>query len=176
MVATRRRHQQALKEDSRSPTPELKDKEDATAALIAACVDVLSATYPKGMTSKELAAKLEDAKAFPVSISSPVLSSKLNAIFRKLHGDSSSPSEQQLRLLPIRRDTSTDLPKRLVYTLYKPSKAEEPVTPPAEDDDEPLTKRRRLSRRRGNDSTTLTPPETNSPVDSDPAPAVITNE
>lgn len=144
MATTKRRHN-SVKVESRPVTPEVKERGDANALLISACVKILSKVYPTGMTTKELAAELQGDTSLPSNLSSTTLSSRLNGLFRKFHGEGSDPSPEQLSALPLRRENSSDLPKRLVYTYCKAgdqdsqvlgTEAEEPVTPPAEEDQE----------------------------------------
>lgn len=169
MPATKRRHQQ-VKIESRSASPEIKEKEDVNKLLISACVKVLSRVHPKGMTSKELSAELlgDSTLSLPSNLSSTTLSSRLNGLFRKYHGDSPEPTDDQLSVLPIRRETSSDLPKRLVYTYCEPehSEANEPVTPPA-DEDEPVAKRPRFEEREETrEEVTFTSPVSHTPSES----------
>lgn len=170
MPATKRRHHQ-VKIDSRSSSPEIKEKEDVNKLLISACVIVLSRVHPKGMTSKELSAELlgDSTLSLPSNLSSTTLSSRLNGLFRKYHGDSPEPTVDQLSILPIRRETSSDLPKRLVYTYSPPEHAEadEPATPPA-DEDEPVAKRPHIEERdeEAPEEITFTSPVSHTPSES----------
>lgn len=94
---------------------------EQTALLVKLCVKVLRNAAPRGMTTKELAAALdhEQTKGFN-GISSSILSSKLNAVFRRVHSDSPRPSQKQLASLPLTRNPSTDVPRRLVYRYTPP--------------------------------------------------------
>lgn len=94
---------------------------EQTALLVKLCVKVLKNAAPRGMTTKELAAALEyeQTKGFN-GISSSILSSKLNAVFRRVHSDSPRPSQKQLANLPLTRNPSTDVPRRLVYRYTPP--------------------------------------------------------
>lgn len=94
---------------------------DQTALLVSLCIKVLKNSSPKGMTTKELAAALdyEQTEGFN-GISSSILSSKLNAVFRRMHNDSPRPSQEQLTNLPLTRNPSSDVPRRLVYRYTPP--------------------------------------------------------
>lgn len=96
---------------------------DQNAILVQLCVKVLKSITPNGMTTKELAAELDkevDQPGFN-GISSSILSSKLNAVFRRVHNDSPNPTQDQLAELPLTRAQSTDVPRRLVYRYTPPT-------------------------------------------------------
>lgn len=160
-----------------SPVSAVNDEEslDPNRVLIRLCSDVLRECHPRGMTTRELAAALDDigpgTPGFK-SISSSVLSSKLNAFFRRYHSDSPEPSSAQLVELPLTRAVSTDQPKRLVYTWTPPGDHEddqEPSSVPPSDAEEgtpevetPLTPRpedeipkSESGKRRGYDATEI---------------------
>lgn len=97
---------------------------DQNAILVQLCVKVLKNIAPNGMTTKELAAELDkevDQPGFD-GISSSILSSKLNAVFRRVHNDSPNPTQDQLAELPLTRAQSADVPRRLVYKYTPPVK------------------------------------------------------
>lgn len=100
-----------------------EDFADPNRVLISLCSEVLRDSHPRGMTTRDLAAALDrigpGTPGFK-SISSSVLSSKLNAFFRRYHSDSPNPTSSQLAELPLTREVSTDQPKRLVYTWTPP--------------------------------------------------------
>lgn len=100
---------------------------DNSALLVQLCVKVLKRTSPEGMTTKELAAELdkEVAPGFD-GISSSILSSKLNAVFRRSHNDSHNPSNEQLSELPLTRSQSSEIPRRLVYRYSPPVSTTQP--------------------------------------------------
>lgn len=114
------------------------DTMDQTALLVNLCVKVLKRVSPKGMTTKELAAALDHEQTDGFNgISSSILSSKLNAVFRRVHIDSPRPSQKQLSSLPMTRNPSTDVPRRLVYryTPPDPSYANDELISSDESDD-----------------------------------------
>lgn len=88
---------------------------DPTSLLVDLCIKVLKEN-PDGMTTKELAAALEGEVTEGFNgISSSILSSKLNAVFRRCSNVSQDPSVEDPEELPLSRAQSTELPKRLVY-------------------------------------------------------------
>lgn len=96
---------------------------DNSAILVQLCVKILKRMSPEGMTTKELAAAL-DKEVVPGfdGISSSILSSKLNAVFRRSHNDTHNPSNDHLNDLPLTRSQSSEIPRRLVYRYSPPKK------------------------------------------------------
>lgn len=90
---------------------------NAKSPLVVLSIKILAKCHPRGLTARELVEELasEDSS---IELTPSLLSSKFNALFRRLHGDG-EPSSSQLRELPLTRQLSDDKRKRLVY-FYVP--------------------------------------------------------
>ncbi|CAN6614417.1 hypothetical protein TRVA0_005S04060 [Trichomonascus vanleenenianus] len=103
--------------------------------LMQLCIQLLKDNYPRGLTIKEMSAKLYLPDPIKqLCKSSTVLSTKLNSFYRRCHPDAINSNPKKC---PITRLTCPDTPNRLMYRYVKEEEEENsperPISPPPEE-------------------------------------------